>query len=57
MKHDFRNFPDDRFALTTLQNPLVELRTYAEPNALPALAGLPAAGAPARHGARAQLNR
>ena len=57
MKHDFRNFPDDRFALTTLQNPLVELRTYAEPNALPALAGLPAAGAPARRGARAQLNR
>lgn len=57
MKHDFRNFPDDRFALTTLQNPLVEVRTYAEPNALPAVAGLPAAGAPARRGARAQLNR
>jgi hypothetical protein len=57
MKHDFRNFRDDRFALTTLQNPLVELRTYAEPNALSALAGLPTAGAPARHGARAQLNR
>src|SRR5271155_3968732 len=26
----FRKFRDERFALTTLQNPLVEVRTYAE---------------------------
>src|ERR1700722_4406479 len=26
----FRKFRDDRFALTTLQNPNLELRTYAE---------------------------
>ena len=26
----FRRFRDDRFALTTLQNPNLELRTYAE---------------------------
>src|ERR1700675_1580699 len=26
----FRKFRDDRFALTTLQNPTIEVRTYAE---------------------------
>ena len=26
----FRKFRDDRFALTTLQNPNLEVRTYAE---------------------------
>jgi hypothetical protein len=30
MKRWFRNFRDDRFALTTLQNPNLEVRTYAE---------------------------
>ncbi len=30
MKRFFRRFIDDRFALTTLQNPLCEVRTYAE---------------------------
>jgi hypothetical protein len=30
MKRCFRRFRDDRFALTTLQNPLCEVRTYAE---------------------------
>jgi hypothetical protein len=29
-KRFFRGFIDDRFALTTLQNPLCEVRTYAE---------------------------
>jgi|HubBroStandDraft_1064217.scaffolds.fasta_scaffold1290866_1 hypothetical protein len=26
----FRRFRDDRFALTTLQNPTIEVRTYAD---------------------------
>jgi hypothetical protein len=30
MKRIFRRFRDDRFALTTLQNPNIEVRTYAE---------------------------
>jgi len=30
MKRSFRKFRDDRFALTTLQNPLCEVRTQAE---------------------------
>src|ERR1700675_3044513 len=30
MKRCFRRFHDDRFALTTLQNPTIEVRTYAE---------------------------
>ncbi len=30
MKRIFRRFRDDRFALTTLQNPNCEVRTYAE---------------------------
>jgi hypothetical protein len=30
MKRRFRNFRDDRFALTTLQNPNLEVRTYSE---------------------------
>ncbi|HSY59189.1 MAG TPA: hypothetical protein VK795_06490, partial [Terriglobales bacterium] len=30
MKRWFRNFRDDRFALTTLQNPNLEVRTYSE---------------------------
>ncbi len=30
MKRIFRRFRDDRFALTTLQNPNLEVRTYAE---------------------------
>jgi hypothetical protein len=29
MKRFFQNFRDDRFALTTLQNPNIEVRTYA----------------------------
>ncbi|MGD0427707.1 MAG: hypothetical protein ABSC10_13385 [Candidatus Acidiferrales bacterium] len=30
MKRRFRKFIDDRFALTTLQNPAIELRSHAE---------------------------
>jgi len=30
MKRWFRNFRDDRFVLTTLQNPNLEVRTYSE---------------------------
>ena len=30
MERFFQNFRDDRFALTTLQNPNLEVRTYSE---------------------------
>jgi hypothetical protein len=30
MKRYFQKYPDDRFGLTTLQNPLCEVRTHAE---------------------------
>jgi hypothetical protein len=31
MKRSFRNYRDDRFALTTLQNPNLEVRTCPTP--------------------------
>jgi hypothetical protein len=47
MKRCFRRFIDDRFVLTTLQNPLCEVRTYAE--LVPCHRGLHCAGPDARH--------